>query len=144
MAKKKRNPPVDDPAVESAEKDSLHADDAGTSENDAVELGDFETTLEDVETIVRKLESGALTLDESLKQYEVAVGKMRQCYQLLDVAERKISVLAGVDAEGRPVTQPLDNAAGNESLQQKQASRGKRRGVAASDAGDDWDEGVSD
>ncbi|ELP35377.1 exodeoxyribonuclease VII small subunit [Rhodopirellula baltica] len=118
MAKKKRNP---------------SAEEAGDGEQTAAELGDFETTLGDVETIVRKLESGALTLDDSLKQYEVAVAKMRQCYQLLDVAERKISVLAGVDAEGRPVTEPLENMSGGESLVQKQASRGKRRGAVASD-----------
>ncbi|MEO9594433.1 exodeoxyribonuclease VII small subunit, partial [Rhodopirellula bahusiensis] len=73
-------------------------------------------------------------LDDSLKQYEVAVAKMRQCYQLLDVAERKISVLAGVDAEGRPVTEPLETMSGGESLIQKQASRGKRRGAGGADS----------
>ncbi|PHQ36652.1 exodeoxyribonuclease VII small subunit [Rhodopirellula bahusiensis] len=119
MAKKKRNPSE----VE-----------AGDGEQSAAELGDFEATLGDVETIVRKLESGSLTLDDSLKQYEVAVAKMRQCYQLLDVAERKISVLAGVDAEGRPVTEPLETMSGGESLIQKQASRGKRRGAGGADS----------
>ncbi|WDQ15760.1 exodeoxyribonuclease VII small subunit [Rhodopirellula sp. P2] len=122
MAKKKRNPPVDE---------------TGTTDASATDLADFETTLGDVESIVRKLESGALTLDESLKQYEVAVSKMRQCYQLLDVAERKISVLAGVDAEGRPVTEPLENMSGSESLIQKQASRGKRRGVSGAETLED-------
>ncbi|MFG0265308.1 MAG: exodeoxyribonuclease VII small subunit [Rhodopirellula sp. JB055] len=122
MAKKKRNPSTEE---------------NGTAGESATELADFETTLGAVETIVRKLESGALTLDESLKQYEVAVSKMRQCYQLLDVAERKISVLAGVDAEGRPVTEPLENMSGNESLTDKQASRGKRRGVAGAETLED-------
>ncbi|KLU06354.1 Exodeoxyribonuclease VII small subunit [Rhodopirellula islandica] len=122
MAKKKRNPP---------------ADETGTVDASATDLADFEATLGDVESIVRKLESGALTLDESLKQYEVAVSKMRQCYQLLDVAERKISVLAGVDAEGRPVTEPLENMSGGESLIQKQASRGKRRGVSGAETLED-------
>lgn len=97
------------------------------------DIADFETTLGDVETIVRKLENGSLTLDDSLKEYEVAVGKMRQCYQLLEIAERKISVLAGVDAEGRPVTEPLGDVSGGDSLVKKQASRGKRRGAGASD-----------
>jgi len=69
---------------------------------------DFETALEEVESIVRRLESGELALDESLQQYETAVGRMRQCYQLLEDAERKISVLSGFDAEGNPVLNPSD------------------------------------
>jgi exodeoxyribonuclease VII small subunit len=112
-------------------------EESSTVAESATDLADFETTLGDVETIVRKLESGALTLDESLKQYEVAVSKMRQCYRLLDVAERKISVLAGVDAEGRPVTEPLENLSGGESLIEKQASRGKRRGVSGAETLED-------
>lgn len=71
---------------------------------------DFETALEEVEQIVRRLEAGDLSLDESLRHYETAVGRMRHCYQLLEDAERKISVLSGFDAEGNPVLDPSDPA----------------------------------
>jgi exodeoxyribonuclease VII small subunit len=107
------------------------------------ELPDFEATLAEIETIVRKLESGELSLDNSLRQYEVAVGKMRVCYRLLEVAERRVSVLAGFDADGNPVTEPLEDAGdgqGNdaETLLEKQKNRGGRRGVRSrDDAGTD-------
>lgn len=100
---------------------------------------DFESTLGEIETVVRKLESGELSLDDSLRQYESAVKKMRQCYELLEIAERRVSVLAGFDADGNPVTEPLVDAGdghGNdaESLIEKQKTRGRRRGAA----GGDW------
>ncbi|MCM2375111.1 exodeoxyribonuclease VII small subunit [Aporhodopirellula aestuarii] len=111
----------------------------------AAEKPDFEETLSEIETIVRKLESGELSLDDSLRQYESAVGKMRQCYRLLEIAERRVSVLSGFDADGNPVTTPLDDAGdgqGNdaETLLDKQKTRGRRRGVAASEPSETDDE----
>ncbi|MBB3207589.1 exodeoxyribonuclease VII small subunit [Rhodopirellula rubra] len=112
---------------------------AETSQSDSPsEKPDFEATLSDIELIVSKLESGELSLDDSLRQYEAAVGKMRQCYELLEIAERRVSVLSGFDADGNPVTHPLDDAGdgrGNdaESLIEKQKTRGQRRGVSATD-----------
>ncbi|WP_146407391.1 exodeoxyribonuclease VII small subunit [Allorhodopirellula heiligendammensis] len=97
---------------------------------------DFEATLGEIETVVRKLESGELSLNDSLRQYESAVSKMRRCYELLEVAERRVSVLAGFDADGNPVMQPLEDSGdghGNdaETLIEKQKTRGRRRGAAA-------------
>lgn len=104
-----------------------------TNESPADAPIDFETCLGEIEKIVRALEGGELTLDHSLQQYETAVGKMRQCYQLLEVAERRISVLAGFDADGNPVTEPMPadgEGGGNDSLISKQKNRGRRRGAA--------------
>ncbi|TWT59234.1 exodeoxyribonuclease VII small subunit [Allorhodopirellula solitaria] len=100
---------------------------------------DFEASLAEIETVVRKLESGELSLDDSLRQYESAVKKMRQCYELLEIAERRVSVLAGFDADGNPVTQPLDDAGGGhgndtETLLEKQKTRGQRRGAVSSES----------
>ncbi|TWT96376.1 Exodeoxyribonuclease 7 small subunit [Neorhodopirellula pilleata] len=101
MAKKKTNA--------SANDDVLDANNAQESDAPIIDVPvDFETALGEIEKIVRALESGELSLDASLKQYESAVAKMRQCYRLLEIAERKISVLAGFDAEGNPVTEPLE------------------------------------
>ncbi|WP_346772125.1 exodeoxyribonuclease VII small subunit [Neorhodopirellula lusitana] len=101
---------------------------------------DFETSLGEIEKIVRALESGELTLDDSLTQYETAVAKMRQCYRLLEVAERKISVLAGFDAEGNPVSEAFDDGSSQgsdgDSLIAKQKNRGRRRGVGSGDSSD--------
>lgn len=99
-------------------------------------MPDFETTLSQIETVVRDLEGGELSLDDSLRQYESAVGKMRQCYRLLEVAERRVSILSGFDAEGNPVTEVLEDQGGGSgsdagTLMEKQKSRGQRRGIAS-------------
>lgn len=93
---------------------------------------DFDDSVLEIEAIVRRLESGELTLSESMMQYESAIGKMRQCYSLLESAERKISLLAGFDADGHPLTEPLDETPANETLTQKQKARSQRRSAKPS------------
>jgi exodeoxyribonuclease VII small subunit len=68
----------------------------------------FEQSLGRLDEIVHKLEEGQLGLDESLAQYEEGVKALRQCYELLDRAQRRIELLSGVDAEGNPVTRDFD------------------------------------
>lgn len=53
----------------------------------------FEKTLAELETIVDELESGDLTLDESLAKYEQGVKALKQCYEVLRDAEKKVEVL---------------------------------------------------
>ena len=69
---------------------------------------DFETSLADVEKIVARLESGDLGLSESLQQYETGIKQLKRCHALLDAAEQKVSLLSGFDADGNPITEPLD------------------------------------
>ncbi|MCS7306519.1 MAG: exodeoxyribonuclease VII small subunit [Thermoguttaceae bacterium] len=69
----------------------------------------LEEALARLEAIVRHLEEGQLSLDESLAQYEEGVRLLRHCYQLLEKAERRIELLAGVDAQGNPVLQPFED-----------------------------------
>jgi exodeoxyribonuclease VII small subunit len=71
----------------------------------------FEQSLERLEEIVHLLEEGDLGLGEAIERYEEGVKLLRQAYELLDRAERKIELLSGVDAEGNPVTQPFDDTA---------------------------------
>jgi exodeoxyribonuclease VII small subunit len=68
----------------------------------------FEQAVEELERIVRQLEEGQIGLDEALGQYERGVGLLRQCYDLLKRAERQIELLSGVDADGVPITTPVD------------------------------------
>lgn len=68
----------------------------------------FERILEKIEAIVLRLEDGQIGLSESLSQYEQAVQYLKHCYQALEAAERKIELLAGVDADGNPITRPFD------------------------------------
>jgi len=60
----------------------------------------YEEAYSQVEELVRELESGELTLKESIQKYEQAVKAMNRCYELLDEAQKKIEMLTR-DAEGR-------------------------------------------
>ena len=53
----------------------------------------FEKALEQLEDIVRKMEEGDLTLDESLKAFEEGIRLSRFCSDKLDEAERKVEIL---------------------------------------------------
>ena len=69
----------------------------------------FETALQRLEEIVHLLEEGEIGLDEALARYEEGVGLLRHAHQALGRAERRIELLSGVDAEGNPVTRPLED-----------------------------------
>jgi exodeoxyribonuclease VII small subunit len=71
----------------------------------------FEEALKRLEEIVHLLEEGEIGLDEALARYEEGVGLLRQAYELLQRAERRIELLSGIDAEGNPLTQPVDDVA---------------------------------
>ncbi len=67
----------------------------------------FEKSLTELERIVRQLEDGELSLEDSLKLFEEGVKLSRECRQRLDEAERRIEVLLA-DREGEPALEPLD------------------------------------
>lgn len=69
---------------------------------------DFEKKLTRLEEIVAKMESGNLTLEESLKLFEEGVKNSRECQKQLTDAEEKVKVLLKVDADGKPVTEDFD------------------------------------
>ncbi len=86
----------------------------------------FEQGLAELEAVVAKLEGGQLDLDASLEQYEQGVRHLKSCYRLLNEAERRIELVAGVDAQGRATTTPFEDVE-DESLTEKSASRSRRR-----------------
>jgi exodeoxyribonuclease VII small subunit len=53
----------------------------------------FETALKKLEEVVRKLESGELSLDDSLKAYEEGVKLAAFCSRKLNDAEKRVEVL---------------------------------------------------
>ena len=59
----------------------------------------FEQAMSRLEEIVRSLENGSATLDESLKLYEEGIGLVRTCSAKLDEAEARIKLL-NVTADG--------------------------------------------
>ena len=60
----------------------------------------YEAALEDIEQIVEQLESGELSLEDSLAIFEKGVGLTKYCYQKLDEVEKKIEILTK-DREGK-------------------------------------------
>ena len=95
------------PAMTAAKSSTESA--ASTAENRGETL-DFEQVLERLEQIVNALEEGQIGLGEAMARYEEGVKLLRQAYGLLEGAERKIQLLTGVDAQGHPLTRPLDDA----------------------------------
>ena len=67
---------------------------------------DFEKQLETLEGLVESLESGDLSLEDSLKSFEQGIKVARDCQQALKQAEQKVEVLMrqGDDL----VSQPFD------------------------------------
>lgn len=53
----------------------------------------FEQSLERLELIVRQLENGELSLNDSLKLFEEGTKLISACTKLLDEAEQRVSVL---------------------------------------------------
>jgi exodeoxyribonuclease VII small subunit len=60
---------------------------------DDTSIKDFEAAIAELESIVRKLEEGDLSLEESLALYERGVQLSRFCHARLEDAERRIDVL---------------------------------------------------
>jgi exodeoxyribonuclease VII small subunit len=94
----------------------------------------FEDALSELEAIARALEEGTLGLDESLRRFEQGIRLLRQCYAVLDSAEKKIALLIGFDADGNPVLEPFDATA---TAEQGVAGRRKRRGQSTADSQED-------
>jgi exodeoxyribonuclease VII small subunit len=70
--------------------------------------GDFEQSVSRLGKIVEELESGDLSLDESLKLFEEGVKLSRVAQDKLNHAERRIEELLSVDENGNPKTTPFE------------------------------------
>jgi exodeoxyribonuclease VII small subunit len=95
---------------------------------------DFESALARMEAIVYELEEGRIGLAEALARYEEGVGLLRQCFGLLETAERRIELLTGVDTAGNPVVEPYDDTASSERAQQGTPRSRSRSSAAAKPA----------
>jgi exodeoxyribonuclease VII small subunit len=85
----------------------------------------FEESLAQLDAIVQELEEGQIGLAQGLTRYEEGVKLLKQCYQLLEHAGRRIELLSRVDSAGRVHGEPFDEGA--LSLEEKAQARGRRR-----------------
>ena len=67
---------------------------------------DFEKQLANLEALVESLESGDLSLEESLKSFESGIKVARECQQALKAAEQKVEILTRQGDE--LVSQPFE------------------------------------
>ena len=68
----------------------------------------FERAIEELETIVKRLEEGKVPLEESVAIYERGEVLKRRCEELLRQAEARVEKIT-LDASGKPGgTEPLD------------------------------------
>ena len=59
----------------------------------------FEESMKKLETIVTELENGSLNLDESVKKFEEGMKMAKQCNNILEETEKKITILLENDGE---------------------------------------------
>ena len=83
----------------------------------------FEEAVSELEKILRALEDGATTLEESLAKYERGVFLIKACYGQLASAEDRITQLMGIDETGKPQLKPFAHVNSAESV----AAEPKRR-----------------
>jgi exodeoxyribonuclease VII small subunit len=69
----------------------------------------FEDNLNRLEEIVRKMESGDLSLEDSLKAFEEGIKLSRLCAKKLDESERRVEVLLKQDGELSAVPFPEED-----------------------------------
>jgi exodeoxyribonuclease VII small subunit len=60
----------------------------------------FETALEDLEQVVEQLDSGELSLEDSLAAFEKGVGLVKFCNDKLNEVEKKVELLVK-DKDGK-------------------------------------------
>jgi len=101
------------------------ASEGGGSRSSAKSKRSFEQAMSEVERIVAELEGGQLDLSASLDKYQAGIGTLKECYELLENAERRITLLSGFDADGNAITEAFEQQA--MTMEQKQAARSTRR-----------------
>ncbi len=69
----------------------------------------FEENLKELETVVRSLESGNVSLDEMLGLFERGVALTKECTKQLDSTEQKINILIK-KADGLVTEEPFETA----------------------------------
>lgn len=80
----------------------------------------FEKALERLETIVRTMENGDLSLDQMMKDFEEGMALVKLCSAKLNEVERKIEIL--VKKNGENVAEPFETPS-DDSAQKPDSTR---------------------
>jgi exodeoxyribonuclease VII small subunit len=71
------------------------------------ETASFEEALSELEALVERMESGDLTLEESLAAFEQGISLTRHCQQALQAAEQKVEILTARTPDA--ATEPFED-----------------------------------
>ena len=83
------------------------ADKAAPEPSATGQLG-FEDALKRLTAIVERLESGDLSLEQSLALFEEGTRLSRSSQAQLDAAEKRVEELLAIDASGQPIVRELE------------------------------------
>lgn len=59
----------------------------------------FEEQIEQLENIVKELEKGELSLEDSVTKFEEGIKISKECNKMIEKAEKKITILVNQDGE---------------------------------------------
>jgi exodeoxyribonuclease VII small subunit len=93
-----------------ADSDSGHDRNEAMADNTNADVKrlPFERAIEELESIVKKLEEGKVPLEDSVTLYERGEILKKRCEELLKQAEARVEKIT-LDASGKPTgTEPLD------------------------------------
>ncbi|MBA1146561.1 exodeoxyribonuclease VII small subunit [Ectothiorhodospiraceae bacterium WFHF3C12] len=79
-----------------------------TDKTEQTDEPDFETAIQELESLVARLEQGDLSLEESLRSFERGIALTRSCQQALRSAEQKVETLVR-DDNGQTRAEPLED-----------------------------------
>jgi exodeoxyribonuclease VII small subunit len=69
---------------------------------------DFEAAIKRLTAIVERLESGDLSLEQSLALFEEGTRLSRASQSQLDAAEKRVEELLAIDDSGKPIVRELE------------------------------------
>jgi len=73
-----------------------------------IEKLSFEQSLEQLEAIIERIESGEVGLEASLKEYEAGAKLVKRCRAILDKAEKRIAELTADEEGGLVIEGDID------------------------------------
>ena len=75
------------------------------TQSDAKPVETFESSLDELEKVVRELEGGDLALERSLELFERGMGLSESCRKQLEAAETRVEML--IRKEGKLTAEPF-------------------------------------
>jgi exodeoxyribonuclease VII small subunit len=69
-------------------------------------LPDLETSLQEINTLIDKMEQGDLSLEHSLEKFERGITLIKHCQKVLQDAEQKVQIL--IQNNGQDDLQPYE------------------------------------